>query len=151
MTGRQRTIFRQEAAGALFMLFIVGPATMVLLASAVWGIGALLGLPANALAIEVLGDSLGLLLLVQIYVVILMLVPGIFCMLSDPVGTRLAMWALGSSLCRTIPRLFYGMAASWEHSTGVPPAEAGGVRFAFSPRPTMPAPCFSPGTSPQLE
>ena len=151
MPYRQQALFRRDAATMLFQLFVQAPLVLVLVAWVIWWGAALIGLPGSDLATGFLADAFTWLAFVQIYVLVVMMVPAILCCLSDPVGTRLAMWALASSISQSIPHLFYGMAASWEHTTGLPPATAGGVRFAFCPQPAIPASCFSPGSSPQLE
>lgn len=137
------------------MMFVVGPALMLLLALMVWGTEILLGLlgaPADGLTLDFMGDAFGLLGLVQISVVVILLIPGILCMLSDPVGTRLAMWALGSCLLSLMPRVFC-LAEDLGARLDAPsmPVVHNGLRYKFQARPSIPELRFSPGVSPQLE
>ena len=136
----------------MFMLFVVGPAMLLLLAWAVWWTAALLGAPANELTAGFLGDSFGLLAFVQSYVLMIMLVPGILCALSDPVQTKLAMWALAASAISLLPRVFCLM-EGLRSLLGVQslPAVPGGLRYNDWVRPSIPELRFTPGASPQLE
>ena len=134
------------------MLFVVGPALMLLLAWAVWWTAALLGAPANDLATGFLGDSFGLLVLVQTYVVMIMMVPAILCALGDPVETKLAIWAFTASVFSLLPRVFclmegLGARAAYQ----ILPAPPKGVHFDTRTMQPIPALRFSYGTSPQLE
>ena len=123
----------------LFMLFVVGPALMLLLAWAVWWTAFLLGAPAMDLTTGFLGDAYSLLLFVQLYVVMIMAIPGIMCMLSDPVETRLAMWVLASSVLNVLPRVFCMMEGLGSLLGAQPvPVAPGGLRYSLQKRGNSP-------------
>ncbi len=152
LTCQQRTAFREEATSLLVMLFVVGPAVMLLLGCWVWLTAALLGAPAIEMAADFLGDAFGLLAFVQVYVVMIMTVPGILCMLSDPVGTRLAMWALGSCLVSLMPQVFFLLQTIGIRAASQPVvATLIGARFSIRVHPAIPELRFTPGASPQIE
>ena len=136
----------------MFMMFVVGPALMLLLAWAVWWTAFLLGAPANELTAGFLGDSFGLLAFVQSYVLMIMLVPGILCALSDPVQTKLAMWVLAASAISLLPRVFCLMEGLGSLLGAQPvPVAPGGLRYSVRVRPSILELRFAPGVSPQLE
>ena len=133
-------------------MFVVGPAVMLLLGCWVWLTAALLGAPAIEMTADFLGDAFGLLAFVQVYVVVLLMVPGIACMLSDPVGTRLAMWALGSCLVSLMPQVFFLMQTMGVRAASQPVVAApSSARFTIRVQPATPELRFAPGTSPQIE
>ena len=152
MSALHRSRFRRDAKTTLVQLFVQAPAVLLLIAWVIWWAASLIGLPGNELATGFLGDAFQLLVFIQTYVIMLMLVPAILCMLSDPVGTRLAMWALGSCLLSLMPQVFFLMQTLGDRAAGQPVvATQLGVRFAIRPQPPIPAFGFSPGASPQLE
>lgn len=152
VTRQQRTAFRAEARSTLFMLFVVGPAMLLALAWAVWWTASLLGAPGNELASGFLGDAFSLLVFVQTYVVMVMAIPGIMCMLSDPVETRLAMWALAASVLSLLPQVFCLMEGLGSLQGAQPvPATPDWLRYDVRVRFSVPELRFSPGVSPQLE
>ena len=152
MTNKQRALFRRDAATALVQLFVLGPALLLLIAWTIWWATALMGLPGNDLARGFLGDSFMLLLYVQIYVMAAMAIPAAASALSDPVVTRLEMWTLTACLISLLPQVFWLIEAFGRLSTSWAVVTApSGLRFAIRPQPSVPALCFSPGCSPQLE
>ncbi len=152
MTTEQRALFRRDAARSLFQAFVLGPALLVTVAWVIWWASSLIGLPGNDLAQGFLGDSFGLLVVIQTHVLAAMAIPAVASGLSDPAGTRLAMWTLTACLFSLLPQVFWLMEAVGNRAAKQPlPAPLDGGRFDTRTQPLMPALRFCYGTSPQLE
>lgn len=148
----QRLVFRRDAKVGLFQAFVLGPALMLAVAGVIGWAESLNGMGGSHLSRTFLGDSFTLLAFIQAYLVVLMAFPALLCALSDPVESRLAMWALSASVFSLLPHVFCVMetlgARLGVPSLAVVPA---GLHYTVGARPSIPELRFTPGTSPQIE
>ena len=149
---QQIVALRRDFKVALFQAFVLMPTLILMLGWVIWWGDSLNGSPGNDLTQTFLGDSFKLLAFIQVYLVALMAFPALLCALSDPSGTRLAMWALTASVRSLLPRVFC-MTETLGPRLGVPPLAVvpAGLRYTVGARPSIPELRFTAGVSPQIE
>ena len=148
----QLVALRRDFKAMLFQAFILMPALILMLAWVIWWGDSIAGSPSNDLTRTFLGDSFKLLAFIQAYLVALMAFPALLCTLSDPAGTRLAMWALAASVFTLITRVLCLIDALGVRLNAQPiPAVPSGLRYTVRVRPSIPELRFTAGVSPQLE
>jgi hypothetical protein len=141
-----------EGKAALLLFALMLPAMFV---GIVAGFGLLayeLGLPGSDVGAYFMHDASELLISTIVYVLAISTVSAVLRALSDPVETKVAIWTFIPWLCSFFPKVVQFLDSLGCRTTDQPVLTTPlSLRFAIRPQSPIPALCFSPGASPQLE